>query len=118
MHSTFSSRKVLLAEDEMLVAWLFVDMLDDLGRAIVGPASSVDQALAMIDTEAIDVAVLDVNLNGQMSYPIAEALAGRGVPFIFSTGYGKDSCWIITELFRYCRSQFNGRNSAPHWRSY
>lgn len=44
----------------------------------------------MIDAEAIDVAVLDVNLNGQLSYPIADALAARGVPFVFSTGYDKD----------------------------
>src|SRR5450759_3942971 len=44
----------------------------------------------MIDAEAIDVAVLDVNINGQLSYPIADALAARGVPFVFSTGYDKD----------------------------
>jgi CheY-like chemotaxis protein len=91
MNSPFSGRKVLLVEDEMIVAWLLEDMLADLGCAVVGPAASVNQALAMIDTEAIDVAVLDVNLNGQMSYPIADALAARGVPFVFSTGYDKDS---------------------------
>jgi hypothetical protein len=45
----------------------------------------------MIDAEAIDAVVLDVNLNGQMSYPIADALAARGVPFVFSTGYDKDT---------------------------
>jgi DNA-binding LytR/AlgR family response regulator len=53
------------------------------------PAGSVKQALAMIEVEAIDVAVLDVNLNGEMSYPIADALAARGVPFVFVTGYDK-----------------------------
>jgi CheY-like chemotaxis protein len=79
-----------LVEDEMIVAWLLVDMLADLGCAVVGPASSVNQALAMIDTEAIDVAVLDVNLNGQLSYPVADALAARGMPFVFSSGYHKD----------------------------
>ena len=67
------------------------DMLAELDCAVVGPASSVNQALAMIDAEAIDAAVLDVNLNGQMSYPIADALAARGVPFVFSTGYDKDT---------------------------
>lgn len=61
-------------------------MLTELGCAIVGPAG-VDQALAMIEANAIDVAVLDVNLNGEMSYPIADALA---VPFVFVTGYDKD----------------------------
>jgi len=90
MNSPFSGRRVLVVEDEVLVAWLLEDMLADLGCAVVGPAVSVKQALAMIDAEAIDVAVLDVNLNGQLSYPIADALAARGVPFVFSTGYDKD----------------------------
>jgi CheY-like chemotaxis protein len=74
----------------MIVAWLLEDMLADLGCAVVGPAARINQALAMVETETIDVAVLDVNLNGQMSYPIADALAARGVPFLFSTGYDKD----------------------------
>ena len=74
----------------MIVAWLLEDMLADLGCVVIGPAASVDQALAMIDAEAIDVALLDVNLDGQMSYPVADALAARGVPFAFSTGYDKD----------------------------
>ena len=90
MTSPLSGRRVLVVEDEMMVAWLLEDMLADLGCAVVGPAARVNQALAMIDAEAIDVAVLDVNLNGQMSYPIADALAARGVPFVFSTGYDKD----------------------------
>jgi CheY-like chemotaxis protein len=91
MNSSFSGRRVLLVEDEMLVVWLLEDMLADLGCTVVGPASNINQALAMIDAEAIDVAVLDVNLNGQMSYPVADALAARGVPFVFSTGYDKDT---------------------------
>jgi len=91
MNSPSSDHRVLLVEDEMLVAWLLEDMLAELGCAVVGPASSVKQALAMIDFEAIDAAVLDVNLNGQMSYSVADALAARGVPFVFSTGYDKDT---------------------------
>ena len=91
MNSPFSDRRILLVEDEIFVVWLLEDMLADLGCAVVGPASSVDQALAMIDAEAIDAAVIDVNLNGQMSYPIADALAARGVPFVFSTGYDKET---------------------------
>jgi CheY-like chemotaxis protein len=91
MSGPFSNRRVLLVEDEMLVIWLLEDMLADLGCAVVGPASCVNQALAMIDAEAIDVAVLDINLNGQMSYPVADALVARGVPFVFSTGYDKDT---------------------------
>jgi CheY-like chemotaxis protein len=86
----FSGRRVLLVEDEPIVAWLLKDMLVDLGCSVVGPAADVNQALAMIDAESIDVAVLDVNLRGQMSYPIADVLVARGVPFVFSTGYDKD----------------------------
>src|SRR5476649_3066332 len=89
MNSPFSGRRVFVVEDEMLVAWLLEDMLAEIGCAVVGPAGSVNQALAMIDAEAIDVAVLDVNLNGEMSYPIADELAARGVPFVFVTGYDK-----------------------------
>ena len=75
----------------MIVAWLLQDMLADLGCAVVGPAARVAQALAMIDAEAIDAAVLDVNLNGQKSYPVADALAARGERVVFSTGYETES---------------------------
>jgi DNA-binding LytR/AlgR family response regulator len=64
-------------------------MLVDLGYEPIGPAARVDQAMAMINEEAIDAAVLDVNLNGQVSYAVADALTLRGVPFVFSTGYEK-----------------------------
>jgi CheY-like chemotaxis protein len=90
MNSPFAGRRVLVVEDEMIVSWLLEDMLANLGYTVVGPAARVAQALAMIDAEAIDLAVLDVNLNGQTSYPIADALAARGVPFVSSTGYDKD----------------------------
>jgi CheY-like chemotaxis protein len=90
VNNRFSGRRVLLVEDEPIVAWLLKDMLVDFGCSVVGPAADVNQALAMIDAESIDVAVLDVNLRGQMSYPIADVLVARGVPFVFSTGYDQD----------------------------
>jgi len=90
MNSPISGSKILVVEDEMIVAWLLEDMLAELGCHVVGPAASVKKALSMIESDAIDVAVLDVNLNGEMSYPIADALAARGVPFVFVTGYDKD----------------------------
>ena len=71
------------------MAWTLEDMLAELGCTVVGPAARVDQALAMIEAEAVDAVVLDVNLNGEKSYPVADALAARGVPFVFSTGYGE-----------------------------
>jgi CheY-like chemotaxis protein len=84
-------RRILLVEDEMMVAWLVADMLGDLGCEVVGPAGHVDRALTMIATEIIDAAVLDLNLGGVRSYPIADALTARGIPFVFATGYGEDS---------------------------
>lgn len=83
----------------MLVAWPLEDILVELGCMVIGPAASVNQALAMIEANAIDVAVLDVNLNGEMSYPVADALAARGVPFVFVTGYDKDR---MLEGYRNC----------------
>jgi CheY-like chemotaxis protein len=79
-----------VVEDECIVSWLLEDMLADLGCAVVGPAACINAALAMIEAEALDAAVLDVNLNGLPSYAIADALAARGVPFVFSTGYSRD----------------------------
>jgi CheY-like chemotaxis protein len=90
MNKPLSGRRVLVVEDEMIVAWLLEDMLVDLGCVVVGPAASVNQAVATIDAQAFDAALLDVNLNGQMSYPVADALIARGLPFVFSTGYDKD----------------------------
>lgn len=71
----------------MLVALVLQDMLADLGCVVIGPAVSVDEALSLIETHDLDATVLDVNLNGQMSYPVADALLARKVPFVFSTGY-------------------------------
>jgi two-component sensor histidine kinase/PAS domain-containing protein len=91
MNNGLPGSRILVVEDEMMVAWMLEDMLAGLGCAVVGPATRVNQALAMMDSEAIDAAVLDVNLNGEKSYPVADALAARGVPFVFSTGYNKNS---------------------------
>lgn len=71
----------------MLVLMLMEDMLADLGCTSIATAATVDHALALLKTESFDLAVLDVNLNGAKSYPVAEALAARGIPFAFSTGY-------------------------------
>jgi DNA-binding NtrC family response regulator len=89
--SRLAGRHILVVEDEMIVAWVMEEMLAIFGCEVVGPAARVHQALAMAEAEAIDAAVLDVNLNGQKSFPVADALAARGVPFAFTTGYGKHS---------------------------
>jgi CheY-like chemotaxis protein len=81
-----SGRRVLVVEDEMLVVMMIEDMLADLGCESVTSAATVDKALAVINAQVFDAAMLDVNLNGNDSHLVAEALAARGVPFVYSTG--------------------------------
>nr|WP_256464295.1 response regulator [Bradyrhizobium sp. 21] len=86
-------RRILVIEDDYLLAQVLIDFLEEAGAEIVGPIGWVEEALAAIDNGEInvDAAVLDVNLHGAKSYPIADALAERSVPFVFATGYGSDA---------------------------
>jgi CheY-like chemotaxis protein len=86
MDRLLSGRRVLVVEDEMLVLIIIEDMPADLGCQSVTSAATVDKALALINAQVFDVALLDVNLNGNDSHPVAEALSARGVPFVYSTG--------------------------------
>ncbi|EQB06414.1 hypothetical protein L288_11220 [Sphingobium quisquiliarum P25] len=80
--------RVLLVEDEFLVAMHIEDMLVDLGYKVVGPVSRLEDALKLVHSgEPIDAALLDVNLAGERSWPVARALRDRGIPFLFATGY-------------------------------
>jgi DNA-binding response OmpR family regulator len=87
-------RRVLVVEDEALVAMLLEDGLLEAGAEVVGPACSVDEALGLIERVACDgglsAAVLDINLQGAAVSPVADRLAALGVPFVFATGYGED----------------------------
>jgi CheY-like chemotaxis protein len=87
-----SDRRMLVVEDDMMIRLSLEDMLVDLGCNSVSTAATVDQSLRLIDAQVFDAATLDVNLNGTCSYPVAETLARRGVPFVFSTGYDFRSC--------------------------
>lgn len=91
MDKLLSGRSILVVEDEMLVLLNVEDMLADLGCTSVSAAATADQALALIAAQAFDAAMVDVNLDGIQSYPVADALAARGVPFVFSTGYSGES---------------------------
>jgi CheY-like chemotaxis protein len=86
-HPSLKDLRVLVVEDEALVALQLEDMLTELGCAIVGPASRVGQALKLLDGEPVEVAVLDLNIAGEMVYPVADALKNRGLPYIFVTGF-------------------------------
>ncbi len=81
--------KVLIVEDAVLLAWELEVGLTEAGAKVVGSAAEVGEAMSMAD-QPLDCAVLDANLNGESVRPVAEALAKRGVPFIFATGYGEN----------------------------
>jgi CheY-like chemotaxis protein len=79
--------RALVVEDEMMVSMLLEDMPSDIGCTPVGRAAKMDRALKSIENAGFDVAILDVDLNGTETYPIADALAARGIPFVFASGY-------------------------------
>ncbi len=83
----------------MLVLMAIEDMLTELGCTSISVAGNLDKALALIAEEPFDLATLDVNLNGQISYPAAHALSDAGVPFAFSTGYSEQA--ILEEYGRH-----------------
>lgn len=79
--------KILIVEDNLLLAEVTKILLEDSGCQVVGPAGWLQRGLEMAQDKTLDGAVLDINLHGEMSFPIAEALSARGVPFVFVTGY-------------------------------
>lgn len=90
MTNALQGRRILVIEDESLVAMLLETILDDMGCTVVGPESNIDDGLRAATTEGgLDAALLDVNVAGREVFPVAEALRARGVPFVFSTGYGE-----------------------------
>ena len=86
--SKLSGRRVLVVEDETLVAMLVEDTLLDAGAQVMGPVATVAEALLLLEREMPEFAVLDLNLAGETSEPIADALLARGVPFVVASGYG------------------------------
>ena len=84
-----TGKRILVVEDEALIAVMVEDMLTEMGCEVVGPAATIAQALALAGSEDIDGAVLDVNVRGERIDPVADALSARGVPMLFATGYGE-----------------------------
>ncbi len=84
---SFSGKRVLVVEDEFLVALGLEDNLRSLGCIVIGPAQSLASAMQMAAREQVDAALLDVNLAGEAVYPAAAILAERGIPFLFCSGY-------------------------------
>jgi CheY-like chemotaxis protein len=92
--------RILIVEDEWLLALETQEALEGAGCLVVGPAMCVEEALVLLANEAVDAAILDVSLTGEMSFPIAEALMGRNIPFAFATGYLASD---LPERYRSCR---------------
>jgi CheY-like chemotaxis protein len=88
--TSLHGKRILVVEDEPIVAMAVEDILLELGCEVVGPAYSLDEALVRIAAGLFDAAVLDINLNGERSYPAATALASMSIPFAFATGYAPD----------------------------
>jgi CheY-like chemotaxis protein len=84
------TRRVLVVEDESLVAMMLEEMLQELNCSVLGPAGDLAEALGFAEKGEFDVALLDVSLRRTPSFPVAEILQKRGIPFVFMTGYGAE----------------------------
>ena len=82
---------LLLVEDETLVGMMMKDTLVELGFHVIGPLDKIDEAIAELDRQSFQAAVLDVNLRGEMIYSLADEIVSRGIPFVFVTGYGSEA---------------------------
>ena len=81
--------RILVVEDELMIRMLLEDMLGELGHTVAAEAARIEEALDAAKNADFDIAILDVNLNGQPISPVADALVARGMPFVFATGYGE-----------------------------
>lgn len=92
-----TKRRILVVEDETMIAMYIEDMLDRLGCDIEGPVSKLEDAVRLAREGAFDAAILDVTIRGGQVFPVAEILKERGIPFVLASGYGE---WALPEAFR------------------
>ncbi len=92
-----SRTSILLVEDEVMIRMMVADMLEELGYSIAGEAGDIDEGVRLVQSTDFDIAILDVNVNGKVISPVAEAIQLRGLPFVFATGYGVQG---LPEKFR------------------
>jgi CheY-like chemotaxis protein len=92
-HRDLTGQRVLVVEDEALVALLVGDSLQEAGATVIGPVATVGEALALLENGGVDAAVLDVNLRGERVTPVTDRLTGMKVPYVIATGYsaGRDT---------------------------
>jgi DNA-binding response OmpR family regulator len=101
-------KRILIVEDEMLVALLIEDFLTEIGCHPVGTCGSVQAAMDAVQVGAFDMAILDVNLDGEMVYPVAELLVERQIPFLFLSGYGIEAIPPNHPEWKVCAKPFRG----------
>jgi DNA-binding response OmpR family regulator len=89
---SLNGRRILVVEDEMMIAIVLEESLRILGCIVIGPVSKLDEAMRLAATEALDAAVLDVNIRGGQVFPVAGILEQRGIPFALASGY---SDWVL-----------------------
>lgn len=94
---TAAAPGILVVEDEYLIRMLLEDMLDELGFNVAAAVGSIAEAAQQAQAGAFKAAILDVNVDGEEIFPVADVLAERGLPFVFVTGYGENS---LPERFR------------------
>lgn len=92
-----AGRRILVVEDEIVVAMLIEEVLMMAGYLIVGPVAKLETALQLARSEPLDGAVLDITIRGGQVFPVADVLRERGIPFLLSSGYGD---WALPEAFR------------------
>lgn len=102
-------RRVMVVEDDYIIAADLADMLSQLAIEVVGPVGRVAPALALIEAESLDGAVLDIDLNGEDAYPLADALIARGKPVVFATGYDRSVIRSGYEDIPRCEKPVDGR---------
>jgi DNA-binding response OmpR family regulator len=89
--TTLSGKRVLVVEDEAMIAAMVEEMLAELGAVVVGPAGTIERGLSLATDEQLDAALLDVNIRSARVDPVAAVLFSRGVPVVFATGYGQSA---------------------------
>jgi DNA-binding response OmpR family regulator len=107
-----AGKRVLVVEDELLVALMIEDFLTEFGCTTIGPCGTVETALHAVATESLDLALLDVNLSGERVYPVAAALELRHVPFLFLSGYGEEAIPPGHSDWKVCAKPFRGAELA------
>jgi CheY-like chemotaxis protein len=105
-----AGKRILVVEDEALVAMLIETLLEDYGCCVVGPCSTVAKALEAALNETFDLALLDVNLRGEKVYPVAEVLTERHIPFLFLSGYGEEAIPPGRSGWKVCTKPFKGND--------